>query len=195
MSGGYYCLLVDDIGAIDADTGAFAFKCVRYFSAEFRTYRPLPFVDYTGYTELVRDEIEYVIACQTQAGRARLGAEAFSKAWGFESQLDLRVVELSGGWRKFLGVCLFTNYAAEAYLYIDVASHLADQRLALLNAYLSNNATGPVVFCEYDTALIRKFAPQTQLLYDCGDRLELIDTFPCAGGGHRACNYEPDTRE
>lgn len=83
--------------------------------------------------------------------------EAFVDAWGLAPHLDRRVLDLSGGWRKYLGLALFMNRPAKARLLLDTTSHLSDARIRTL---LERSAeTGDALFCEYDPQLLLALKP------------------------------------
>jgi hypothetical protein len=185
-----YLLLLDDVNAIDHQSDSLLAKAAHYFDAEFAVYRPLPFTDHTGFTETVEEEIEFVIGCQQSEGGAHCDPSDFIREWGFSGLLGRRVVELSGGWRKFLGLALFTNRRTAAKFYFDVASHLADERLRLLLDLLNLHREGCVVFCEYDSVLLSGMAEGFGLLYDAGDRMEPVEKFRDPADRNRQANYE-----
>ena len=185
-----YLLLLDDVNGMDQQSEALLLKATRHFDTEFAVYRPLPFTDHTGLTETVEEEIEFVIGCQQSEGGAHCDTAAFIKEWGFSDLRHKRVVELSGGWRKFLGVALFTNRRTGAKLFMDVTSHLADERLRLLLDRLNRNQEQCVVFCEYDSLLLSGVSEGFRLLYDAGDRIEAIEKLPKPLHRNTQANYE-----
>jgi hypothetical protein len=185
-----YLLLLDDVNAMDQHSDTLIVKANRHFDTEFSVYRPLPFTDHTGFTETVEEEIDFVVGCQQAAGGARCDTTAFIRQWGFSELLGKRVVELSGGWRKFLGVALFTNRRTEAKFYIDVASHLADERLRLLFDRLNLGDEKCVVFCEYDSVYLAGLGEGFRLVHDAGDRLESVDGFMGSTSRITQANYE-----
>jgi hypothetical protein len=187
----WYLLLTNNVDYIDTQTSRFVEKCSRYFDLEFGVYRPLPFVDHTGLTETVQDEIDFVVGCQQSASGAHLNANDFVREWHLQGFRDYRVVHLSGGWRKFLGLSLFTNQKLPAKLYFDVASHLAEERLRLLLRQLENQGNDQVViFCDYDSLLFYRLAgDRFLLLLDTGDRVEVVKDLPRHALTARQSNY------
>lgn len=111
-------------------------------------YRPHTFVEHSGFSETVREEIQLVLG----HGASRLDFDTFVDAWGFRSHLDRRVLNLSGGWRKFLGLALFMNRPFNACLLFDATSHLSDVRVRVLLTRASD--IQHVVFVEYDPTLL-----------------------------------------
>ena len=178
--GDNYILVVRDIDRLDFELDALRFKCERLFACDFDVYRPLPYVEHTGYTETVHDEISFVVGSQGASGNSLLEVDSFIEQWQLGDLLNKRVLELSGGWRKFLGIALFTNKASRHKLYHDVTSHLADARLALLLENLGKGAA-TALFCEYDPALLAAVYPHFGFLCDAGDRLEYTTGVPVSG--------------
>ena len=183
-------LLTDNVDQIDGDSEGIVARCEKHFGTEFAVYRPLPFVDHTGFTETVEEEIRFVIEAQMSAEGAHLDADAFIEKWGFSQLLGYRVVQLSGGWRKFLGVALFANRKAEAKCFLDVTSHLADERVRMLLERLEDR-NELIAFCEYDANLMFRMAPERfSLLIESGDSLSVLDRFPIADVPLFESNYE-----
>ncbi len=184
-------LLTDNVDQIDAQSEKIVDECNRHFEREFAVYRPLPFVDHTGFTENVEEEIEFVIGAQHSTEGAYLEPQEFIRQWNLSHLAARRVVHLSGGWRKFLGVALFANRRASAKCFLDVTSHLADERVRMLLEQLRSQANELVVFCEYDSHLIFEMAPDRfSLLLEHEDRLEVLDRFPRKDGTLLQSNYE-----
>lgn len=121
-------------------------------------YRPLPFVEHSGFSETVREEIALVLANHPANEIPLRSFDAFVAAWDLSSLLDRRVLDLSGGWRKYLGLALFMNRPRKARLLLDTTSHLSDARIRTL---LQRTAeTGAAVFCEYDPQLLLALEPE-----------------------------------
>ena len=125
-------ILTDDVDQIDAESEKIVSRCENYFAREFAVYRPLPFVDHTGFTETVEEEIRFVIDAQMSADGAHLDAARFIETWQLAHLLKYRVVQLSGGWRKFVGLALFANRRAGAKCFLEVTSHLSDERVRMM---------------------------------------------------------------
>ena len=120
-------------------------------------YRPLSFVEHSGFSETVREEIALVLANHAPDARPLRTFDAFVDAWGLTPHLDRRVLDLSGGWRKFLGLALFMNRPSNARLLLDTTSHLSDARVRTLLQRADEG--GEVVFCEYDPQLLLALQP------------------------------------
>lgn len=142
-----------------------------FLMASATTYRSLPFAEYTSLSADVAEEIELVVGAQSAAGAAILEVRDFARAWGLDGFLSYPVSSLSGGWRKFLSVALFSNRLVEARLYFDAATHLGDQRLLVLANNIRQQRPIPTVFWEYDPGLARLFLSPCATLLDEGDRL------------------------
>ncbi|MEO6222260.1 MAG: hypothetical protein ABIP90_03355 [Vicinamibacterales bacterium] len=115
-------------------------------------YRPLSFVEHSGFSETVREEIAMVLANHDPDQVPLRPFDAFVEAWGLTPHLDRRVLDLSGGWRKYLGLALFMNRPLRARLLLDTTSHLSDARIRTLLQRASES--GDSVFCEYDPQLL-----------------------------------------
>jgi ABC-type proline/glycine betaine transport system ATPase subunit len=187
----WHLLLTDNVDQIDMDPDQLVEKCAQYFGREFAVYRPLPFVDHTGFTETVAEEIEFVIEAQKTTEGAYLDVANFIKAWGLEPWANQRVVHLSGGWRKFLGVALFANCRTPAKCFLDVVSHLADERIKVLLRQLKAQSEDVVVFCEYDSHLVFDLSAQDfSLLLENEEGLHSLSHFPVQSGVRLHSNYE-----
>lgn len=115
-------------------------------------YRPLSFVEHSGFSETVREEIALVLANHPAGELPIRPFDAFVDAWALGPLLDRRVLDLSGGWRKYLGLALFMNRPLKARLLLDTTSHLSDARVRTLLLRAAEN--GDAVFCEYDPQLL-----------------------------------------
>jgi hypothetical protein len=184
-------LLTDNVDQIDAESERIVERCEQHFEREFAVYRPLPFVDHTGFTETVAEEIRFVIEAQRAAEGAHLDAVSFIERWELSHLLKHRVVQLSGGWRKFLGVSLFANRKAAAKCFLDVTSHLSDERLRMLLERLRDREGELVVFCEYDANLMFRMAPDRfSLVLDRDGGLTELKSFPQGSKTSDQSNYE-----
>jgi hypothetical protein len=115
-------------------------------------YRPLSFVEHSGFSETVREEIGLVLANHPPDQVPLRAFDAFVDAWDLAPHLDRRVLDLSGGWRKYLGLALFMNRPMNARLLLDTTSHLSDTRVRTLLQRAAED--GDAVFCEYDSQLL-----------------------------------------
>ena len=187
----WHLLLTDNVDQIDAASEEIVARCERYFGCQFAVYRPLPFVDHTGFTETVEEEIRFVIDAQQSAEGAHLDADTFIRKWEFNHLLGYRVVQLSGGWRKFLGLSLFANRRAPAKCFLDVTSHLADERVRMLLNRLVDREDEIVAFCEYDAQLMFGMAPERfSLMMEAADSLTELTRFPSGSVTLFQSNYE-----
>ena len=122
-------------------------------------YRPLPFVEHSGFSETVREEIALVLANHPAEEVPLRPFDAFVDAWRLAPHLDRRVLDLSGGWRKYLGLALFMNRPLKARLLLDTTSHLSDTRVRTVLQRAAES--GDSVFCEYDPQLLLALPPGT----------------------------------
>lgn len=121
-------------------------------------YRPHTFVEHSGFSETVREEIRLVF----DNASPRQGFDTFVDAWELRPHLDRRVLDLSGGWRKLLGLALFLNRPIDACLLFDATSHLSDARVRVLLRHAA--ALQEAVFAEYDPTLLAMVAGDTHPL-------------------------------
>jgi hypothetical protein len=119
----------------------------------------------------VKEEIEFVINCQKSRLENILDVREFVDAWQFTRYLNTDVTSLSGGWRKYLGLSLFTNRKSSGKLYLDGLRHLSDTLISVFFTNLGLCSDNLVIFAEYETRLLASH--NLELLYDLGDRLSL----------------------
>jgi hypothetical protein len=150
-------VLVVDPNTIDFGHAALHTRVEAYLRRPVSVYRPLSFVEHSGFSETVREEIAMVLANHEAAQPPLRQFGEFVDAWGLEPHLDRRVLDLSGGWRKYLGLSLFMNRPLTSRLMLDTTSHLSDARLRTLLREAAR--TGDTVLCEYDPQLILQLEP------------------------------------
>ncbi len=147
---------------IDFDHAALRVRVEARLQQPVTVYRPLSFVEHTGFSETVREEIAMVLANHAPDEVPLRTFDVFVKAWDLAPHLDRRVLDLSGGWRKYLGLALFMNRPASARLLLDTTSHLSDARIRTLLKRASE--AGDAVFCEYDPQLLLSLQPDRDAL-------------------------------
>jgi len=150
-------VLVTNPNVIDFDHAALRARVEARLQQPVAMYRPLSFVEHSGFSETVREEIAMVLANHTPDEAPVRPFEAFVHAWELAPHLDRRVLDLSGGWRKYLGLALFMNRPAKARLLLDSTSHLSDARIRTLLQRAAE--AGDTVFCEYDPQLLLALQP------------------------------------
>jgi hypothetical protein len=143
--------------AIDFGHAALRARVETYLQQQVSVYRPLSFVEHSGFSETVREEIAMVLANHAIGEPPLRQFDDFVEAWGVGSHLHRRVLDLSGGWRKYLGLALFMNRPATARFLLDTTSHLSDARLRTLIGLAAE--AGDTVFCEYDPQLLLALPP------------------------------------
>ena len=146
-------VLVTDPNAIDFGHAGLRSRVETYLHQSVSVYRPLSFVEHSGFSETVREEISMVLANSPAIRQF----DDFVKGWGLEPHLDQRVLALSGGWRKYLGLALFMNRPLKSRLMLDTTSHLSDARVRTLLHRAAES--GDTVLCEYDAPLILGVEP------------------------------------
>jgi hypothetical protein len=161
-------VLNTDPNAIDFDHASLRTRVEAHLGRAVSVYRPLAFVEHSGFSETVREEIALVLANQPATDPPLRTFDDFIDAWDFRAHLDRRVLDLSGGWRKYLGLALFMNRPSPARLLLDVTSHLSDARLRTLLDHAE--AAGDAVFGEYDPQLLIRLRT-----HEPAGRLRLLD--------------------
>lgn len=155
-------VLATDPGAIDFGHAALRSRVEAYLRQTPFLYRPLSFVEHSGFSETVREEIALVLTNHAPQEPPIRKFDEFVAAWELERHLDRRVLDLSGGWRKYLGLALFMNRPLTCRLMLDTTSHLSDARVRTLLHRAAE--TGDTVFCEYDSQLLLSLTPDTERL-------------------------------
>ena len=150
-------VVVADPNVIDFGHAALRARVEAYVRQPVAVYRPLSFVEHSGFSETVREEIAMVLANHAADEPPLRTFDAFVDGWGLTPHLDRRVLDLSGGWRKYLGLALFMNRPAKARLLLDTTSHLSDARVRTLLRRAAEG--GNAVFCEYDAQLLLALQP------------------------------------
>ena len=150
-------VLVTNPNAIDFDHAALRARVEARLQQPVAVYRPLSFVEHSGFSETVREEVAMVLANHAPDEEPLRQFDAFVDAWDLAPHLDRRVLDLSGGWRKYLGLALFMNRPAKARLLLDTTSHLSDARVRTLLQRAAE--AGDAVFCEYDPQLLLALKP------------------------------------
>jgi len=145
-------VLTSNPNAIDFEHAGLRTRVEVWLGSPVTVYRPYPFVEHSGFSETVREEIGLVLSNQRGDQQPLRQFDAFVHAWGLDPHLDRRVLDLSGGWRKYLGLALFMNRPNPARLLFDATSHLSDARVRTLLERAAEH--GDAVFCEYDPQLL-----------------------------------------
>jgi energy-coupling factor transporter ATP-binding protein EcfA2 len=145
-------VLVASPNVIDFDHAALRARVEARLQQPVALYRPMSFVEHSGFSETVREEIALVLANHAPDEVPLRPFEAFVDDWNLAPHLERRVLDLSGGWRKYLGLALFMNRPAKARLLLDTTTHLSDARVRTLLERAAEG--GDVVFCEYDPQLL-----------------------------------------
>lgn len=145
-------VLTSNPNAIDFEHAGLRTRVEAALGARVAVYRHFPFVEHSGFSETVREEIGLVLSNHAGDQPPLRQFDAFVQAWDLGAHLDRRVLDLSGGWRKYLGLALFMNRPLPARLLFDATSHLSDSRLRTV--LLRAAEQGDAVFCEYDPQLL-----------------------------------------
>src|SRR5690606_38134111 len=147
-----YLVHVEHADWLTSHNEELAKACSDLSPGAYKVYNSTSFVDGTGYMQNVFQEIDFVL--QSNAGNCTIkDTEFFLNAWGLEKYVSYNIADLSGGWKKFLGLALFTNIQSEAKIYIDSFRQLSDRLIAMLIAGIKNTGVKKVFFFEYDVSL------------------------------------------
>ena len=165
-----YILLLNNSEQINENENLIS-KCSSWAMIDLLIYKSFSFANCSCYMQTVHEEIEFVIKSQKSCGENVLDQSEFIKSWNLHRYLNTKVTDLSGGWRKYLGLALFTNRNSQGKLYLDSLRHLSDNLIDVFFSNLKRGNNETVIFAEYETKLLcnRNLTP----LYDLGDRLSL----------------------
>jgi energy-coupling factor transporter ATP-binding protein EcfA2 len=148
-----YLALLNDSNLIFSNQEILINASKNIFNGNYGVYNNFMFTEGTGYMKKVYEEIDFVL--QSNAGQTYfLSIEEFSEQWGFNDFLSYDILSLSGGWKKFLGLALFTNIKHKNKIYFDSARQLSDRLINVFNKNLKNTYIENVIFFEYDVNLI-----------------------------------------
>lgn len=165
-----YLLLTNNTFQIHHDNNLIS-KCNSWSGVNLLVYKTFSFAQSTCFMRTVREELKFVIDCQISRSENVLNLSDFIDAWKYGKYLDTNVASLSGGWRKYLGLSLFSNRKSIGKLYLDGLRHLSDN---LINNIFNNLDLGGddiVIFAEYESEIIKRH--DLEFLYDLGDKLSL----------------------
>lgn len=167
-----YVVLTNDVTRIDINSyGDLVQACQLWSRTNPSIYRNYPFTESTGYVKTVYEEIEFVIECQEKGGGSVWNVNQFISLWGFQEYLDYDILDLSGGWRKYLGLALFTNRTSTCRIYFDATRHISSNRLSLFMANLDKCPGREAIFFEYDATKL--LTSDFKTLYDYNGTLSV----------------------
>ncbi len=154
-----YLVLLDNSNLIVSEKERLINACSYFLleknsSNQTNVYRSFVFAEGTGYMRKVYEEIEFILQCNGK-NTIITAVEEFAKIWEITPYLNYDISNLSGGWRKYLGLALFTNIISKNKVYFDVCRHLADNLISLFKTNLNKTNTENVFFFEYDVNVLR----------------------------------------
>ena len=152
-----YIVLLNDANKIHSNQDELVKKCQIFSSTEYAVYHSYNFVEGTGFMKTVGEEIELVLQCYDAENKCFLSFDDFVRYWKLEKYLNYSIGDLSGGWKKFLGLALFTNQISNGKIYFDAARHLSDRLIGLFISNLEKTKTNNVFLFEYDSNLMIKY--------------------------------------
>lgn len=176
-----YLVLTRKIDELYLDLSPFAQRFAAFAGSYPDIYQSFMYCKGTGYAHTVGQEIDLVIQAESAATGAVLAFDEFVNDWGFKDQLDTPVLELSGGWQKYLGLALFCNRATTIKLLIDAGRQIAPSLLEILFTNLNRGPTKISGFLEYDASLLKTFA-----------LTEIYDYSACLSSEPPAAHYQDD---
>lgn len=164
-----YLIYLNDSKKIHSAKEELRQKCIAFLESKSSliTYESFAFIDGTGFTKKVRDEIDFVLDSQVKHDCNVLCKKDFINIWGFSEYLDYDVQHLSGGWKKYLGLALFSNIRSDGKIYFDACRQLSDRLIEQFISNVRKSKPGAVFYFELDAMLLSSF-PFT-VLYDTPD--------------------------
>lgn len=185
-----YIIYLNDSNLIHSNPEVLINKCVLWSNNDFEIYKSFNYVGGTGFTKTVDDEIRFILECQKAAKGSILCYEEFIQAWDFKKYLNYDLDSLSGGWNKYLGIALFSNYNSQNKIYIDMGRHLSDQLLTVFFKNIDATLRGTQIFIEYDINLLLDVCKDLKPLYDHGDKLSKDEWAPLYDNCDSETNYD-----
>jgi|GEM_PF-5420352 len=165
-----YILLLDDVTVIQHGREMLIAAVKAFSGADPLIYRSPYFVEGTGYARTVFDEIELVTSSQSKLGLAQASPTQLLDAWQLEKYRDYELSALSGGWRKYLGLALFSNQKSRCKIFFDSFRQLSDRLIGDLVNNLKKTGTEYVFFVEFDAEYMK--GCEFQRILFTGERLE-----------------------
>lgn len=164
-----YVVLLNNVNLIYRNEQDLVNKCRAFSNIDFLIYKSFTFAGGTGRTKTVKEEIDFVIQSQQKQNINFMNKEEFINAWDLKNFLNRDVVHLSGGWRKFLGIALYTNQISIGKIYFDVSRHLSKRLFDIFLINLKLTTEKVAFFFEYDISIFAQ--EKIEFLYDHMDRL------------------------
>lgn len=150
-----FLILLDDVTVIQHDRGQLIDAIKTFSGTDPLIYRSPYFVEGTGYARTVYDEVEFVTSSQTKLGLAQTETRQLLDRWQLEKYRDYELSQLSGGWRKFLGLALFSNQKSACKIFFDSFRQLSDRLIENLIHNLDGSGTDYVFFVEFDAEYMK----------------------------------------
>lgn len=149
-----YVIYLNNAGRIKHNQNELIAKVMPIAGSDVSIYESYTFIDGTGYTKTVQDEIDFVFAGHEAKRLNIFTKKEFIKTWGFEYYLDFDINHLSGGWKKYLGIALFSNIIADTKIYFDSTRQLSDKLIQRFIHNLELTDINKVFFFEWDAMLL-----------------------------------------
>jgi translation initiation factor RLI1 len=146
--------LLDDSRRLQFGHERLVEQCQAFLPGEYARYQSFDFVEGTGYMRTVADEIDFVLGGYDRTGDGTVAFDDFVTRWDLERYLDRDIRHLSGGWKKLLGLGLFTARRSEGKVYVDACRQLSDRLIRLVVENVTAENTGRAFFFDYDAALL-----------------------------------------
>jgi hypothetical protein len=148
-----YLAHINDADWINTESDNLVEKCKKLAPySSYCEYQSFSFIDGTGYVETVYDEIELIL--QSNKDHCYIqDVDEFIRQWEINKYSDYKLSELSGGWKKYLSLALFTNLKSEGKIYFDSFRQLSDRLINLLLKNMLTTGVSAVFLFEYDVSL------------------------------------------
>jgi len=153
---------INDADWINKESDILIQKCENIEPLMYTVYHSFSFIDGTGYVEKVLEEIELVL--QSNKGNCYINdPDEFIRRWQINKYLGHNLSQLSGGWKKYLSLALFTNLKSEGKIYFDAFRQLSDRLIdSFLKSVIDTKISAAFLF-EYDVSLFPAGCPKNDV--------------------------------
>lgn len=149
-----YIVKLSNTSVLQQDLEHIVKSSENYCGHNLAFYQTFNFIDGTGYMKTVREEIEFVLGSYRDTRIHKNEIIAFAEKWGLEKYLNFDLSSLSEGWKKFLGLALFTNNEDEGKIYFDSCRQLSNKLISTLEKNINQSNCKTIFFFEYDSNLL-----------------------------------------
>ena len=148
-----YLVHINNADWINTESDVLAEKCRAWAPGHsYVEFHSFQFIDGTGYTETVYDEVDFIL--QSNRDDCYISdPDEFIYHWQITEYAGYKLAELSGGWKKYLSLALFTNLKSGGKIYFDTFRQLSDRLIELLLTNLLRAGVSSVFLFDYDVSL------------------------------------------